>query len=421
MTKTKAFSLASTFSGATTTIEQQKEIERLREEVEKLRSGNNASLEEQLEKLRQELKQQSGEHLINIERMKPSAQPRQTFNQSAIRKRAESLRRHGQKNPIILVPILGEENLFEIEDGELRYRGANLLVDQGLEEWKNLKAVIAPPPLNALELHKRSLIHHLHQEGLNPLDRIEAIIKEILTTINFSIFPQALEDSNKDEQLAARLQIQQSIRRLDYFFKKNQDERLNLLQWLESSHQKQLLEVERLLLPSIDKQILLSLLELQQNVCSLAANDLPMLSLPDDLKEAIRTQELPCHQAKAISKLSSKVLKISEDELIKLRSQIVQKVITESLSLRETKETIARIISEQESEIQQSIAQKGSEEVAQLTPQSRLNNLTKKLNKSRVWQSHPQEWKKIDSRLRYIENVLFELESSEPELEIKEI
>ncbi|NJQ96948.1 MAG: ParB N-terminal domain-containing protein [Hydrococcus sp. CSU_1_8] len=163
--------------------------------VQKLRVDNKSS-EEQLKKFCQELKRQSGEHLIPLEQMRPSAQPRQTFTQSAIRKRAESLRRHGQKNPVILVPILGEDNLFEIEDGELRYRGAQLLVNEGLEKWKYLNSVIAPPPQDALELHKRSLIHHLHQEGLNPLDRIEAIVKEILTEISFQLTAQEVKDSN---------------------------------------------------------------------------------------------------------------------------------------------------------------------------------------------------------------------------------
>jgi ParB family chromosome partitioning protein len=398
MAKTKAFSLSSTFSSATATIEQQEEIKKLRNEIEKLRVANKSS-EEQLEKFRQELKRQSGEHLIPLEQMRPSAQPRQTFTQSAIRKRAESLRRQGQKNPIILVPILGEDNLFEIEDGELRYRGAQLLVNEGLEKWKCLKSVIAPPPQNAWELHKRSLIHHLHQEGLNPLDRIEAIVKEILTEISFQLTAQSVKDSKGDEQQAIRIQIQQSIRRLDYFFKRNQDEREKLLFWLESSQETQILEIQQLSLPEeIDRQILLVLLELQQNVCSLAANDLPMLLLPNDLKEAIRTQELPCHHAKAIAKLSSKILKISEDEIRKLRSQIVQKVILESLSLRETKEAVTRIISEQGASLEKAPQKKEFNQIKTILADISLPNLQKQELKSLK--------KTLTAKLAEIENLL---------------
>lgn len=382
MSKTKAFSLSSTFSSATATIEQQEEIKKLRNEIEKLRVDNKSS-EEQLKKFCQELKRQSGEHLIPLEQMRPSAQPRQTFTQSAIRKRAESLRRHGQKNPVILVPILGEDNLFEIEDGELRYRGAQLLVNEGLEKWKYLNSVIAPPPQDALELHKRSLIHHLHQEGLNPLDRIEAIVKEILTEISFQLTAQEVKDSNGDEQQAIRIQIQQSIRRLDYFFKKNQDWREKLLFWLESSQETQLLEIQQLSLPEeIDRQVLLVLLELQQNVCSLAANDLPMLLLPNDLKKAIRTKELPCHHAKAISKLSSKSLKISEEESENLRFQIVQKVLAESLSLRETKEAVTRIISKQGINNEKNLPKKELNQIKTILADISLQNLQKQELKS---------------------------------------
>lgn len=388
MAKTKAFSLTSTFSSATTTIEQQEEIKRLREEIELLRAAKDTNTEEQLEKLRSELKQQNGEHLIPIAQMRPSAQPRQSFSQSVIRKRAESLRRHGQKKPLILVPILGEENCFEIEDGELRYRGAQLLVEEGLEEWNNLKSVIAPPPQNAIELHKRSLIHHLHQESLNPLDRIEAIVREILATISFQEFFQETESHDKlnsfgsvddeEKQLMQRKQIEQSIRRLDYFFKKNQNERGKLLNWLESSQEKQLLEIQQLSLSAIDRQVLLILLELQQNVCSLAANDLPMLFLPHDLKEAIRTQDLSCHQAKAIAKISPKILKKSEEELQSLRLQIVQNVIAEALSLKETKESVARIISEQGVEVEKKRQKKEFSEIKAILSKVPLIDLPKK-------------------------------------------
>jgi hypothetical protein len=220
-----------------------------------------------------------------------------------------------------------------------------------------------------------------------------------LTEISFQLTAQSVKDSKGDEQQAIRIQIQQSIRRLDYFFKRNQDEREKLLFWLESSQETQILEIQQLSLPEeIDRQILLVLLELQQNVCSLAANDLPMLLLPNDLKEAIRTQELPCHHAKAIAKLSSKILKISEDEIRKLRSQIVQKVILESLSLRETKEAVTRIISEQGASLEKAPQKKEFNQIKTILADISLPNLQKQELKSLK--------KTLTAKLAEIENLL---------------
>ncbi|MBD2416057.1 hypothetical protein FACHB389_36920 [Nostoc calcicola FACHB-389] len=50
------------------------------------------------------------------------------------------------------------------------------------------------------------------------------------------------------------------------------------------------------------------------NPASVKSNLLPMLSLPEDLKKAIRHQELKGAHALALATLSSKILKISEQE-----------------------------------------------------------------------------------------------------------
>ncbi len=205
MSKRTAFSLASTFSGATATVKQQEELKRLRNELEQLRAEKSEQTEEVLEALRQELKSYSGEQQIPLKSMRPSRQARQTFTKSAIRKRAESLKQHGQRTPIILVPVVGEEGSFKIEDGELRWRAASLLVEEGLAEWETLKAVIAPPPQDATELHKRSLVHNLHREDLNPLDRMEAIVEQIHSTVDLELLPEEIEECEGNEDQAAEL------------------------------------------------------------------------------------------------------------------------------------------------------------------------------------------------------------------------
>ncbi|TBR56925.1 hypothetical protein B4U84_26130 [Westiellopsis prolifica IICB1] len=61
-----------------------------------------------------------GVHEIEIQRIKPDPeQPRQTFPLYQLQERAESLRRHGQKTPIVLIPQPQSE--YILFDGELRF------------------------------------------------------------------------------------------------------------------------------------------------------------------------------------------------------------------------------------------------------------------------------------------------------------
>jgi ParB family transcriptional regulator, chromosome partitioning protein len=347
MTKRTAFSLTSTFSEATATLQQQQELNRLRKELEKLRAEQENQREEAISAFREELKNYSGEQLIFIEAMRPTRQARQTIPLSVVRKRAESLKRLGQLNPVILVPVVGEIGVFSIEDGELRWRAAKLLVDAGLEDWKTLRAVIAPPPIDEVDLHKRSLIHNLHREDLNPLDRIEAIINYINSTINLELESQELEEARNDHQQAIVFKLRKIIRNLDYRFKKNQQERAEFLRLLEASSEEQRLVVEQLDVSVLSKQVLLVFLELQLNLCSVAANDLPMLTLPFDLKQAIRISELPCRQALVLAKLTQDKLGCSEVEAVQLRFEVTEQVVARTLSLTNTRKLVEQILEKQ--------------------------------------------------------------------------
>lgn len=246
MPRPKIPSLKQNFSKATAISQQQKEIERLRAELEQLRSQTSDNREEGLVKLREGLKNYSGEQMVAIEKMRPSRQARQTFTAGAVSKRAESLRRLGQLNPVILVPSKDEPDCFDIEDGELRWRGANLNVkEKGLDDWKYLRAVIAPPPIDDRELHKRSLIHHLHREDLNPLDRIEAIISQIEREVNLDIAPEEIEAADGDREAVAQTKIKKIIRNFDYRFKTNPTEKNKIEELLSSKYWQKMVLVLR--------------------------------------------------------------------------------------------------------------------------------------------------------------------------------
>ena len=145
----------------------EEEIQRLKAEIEELRNSGSIELEAQLEALREQLESRAGVVSISLEQIQPNPeQPRQTFLPESISSMSRSLSKDGQLEPIILVER-GDLVLF---DGERRWRSAKNL------GWQSLQAVIIPEPT---ALHRKALLTSLHREDLNPLDKAEAIVREL--------------------------------------------------------------------------------------------------------------------------------------------------------------------------------------------------------------------------------------------------
>ncbi|HBE31315.1 MAG TPA: hypothetical protein DD990_08245 [Cyanobacteria bacterium UBA11368] len=147
----------------------EEEIQRLKAEIEQLRNSGETELEAQLAQLRNQLQSQSGILSIPLDQIQPNLeQPRQTFLAESIESMSRSLEKDGQLQPIILMQ---RENLV-LFDGERRWRSALAL------GWQTLTAVVIPEPD---ALHRKALLTSLHREDLNPLDKAEAIVREIET------------------------------------------------------------------------------------------------------------------------------------------------------------------------------------------------------------------------------------------------
>lgn len=331
----------------------QQTINALREELVEAKQKAKLYQEEALKNVRSSLEASGGKYKIAIKDIQPSQQCRQTFTNSAIAKRAQSLKEEGQLEPIILVPLAVETNKYQLEDGELRWRAANYLVEQGHNEWEYLDAVIAPISPNEQELHRRSLIHHLHSEELNPLDRLEAITREIYWQIDLEIEPEAIAKHNGDKLAASQDKFKKALRNMHYFFKTNEQAKLKLQQLQQEPTSSIKQELTSFEFSQLQKELLQLLLKLQINFQSFVANDLPMGSLSDDLKQGIRTQDLGCHQALAINKLSGKNLNKAETEAIKIRAKVIKQVIEQHLSVRKTRFVVNQILEQHNNQIVQ--------------------------------------------------------------------
>lgn len=303
------------FKGAVQKTEQDRRIAQLQAEVEQLRIQQSPELEKELQILREKLRTSSGEVEINLELIDPNPnQPRQTITPESIQAKARLLRKHGQISPIILVAQ--ENGRYILLDGQLRTEGAKQI------GWKSIRAVVVPMPQ---DLTQSSLITFLGFEDLNPLDKAEAIVQQIskLTALTLEEISTALATV---------------IKRIE---RDGNSKELTKLVALDVNEQK--LGLESLGVTGEEKSLFLALLELGLNPASVKSNLMPMLSLPDDLKDAIRQRGLRGAHALALSTISAKSLDTSEENAQQERTNLTKKVIGENLTVPETRELIKQI------------------------------------------------------------------------------
>ncbi len=296
--------------------EAEEEIQRLRAEIEELRSVGSADLEAHLNELRSQLQSQTGILSIPLEQIEPNPeQPRQTFLSESIESMSRSLASDGQLEPVILI----QREKLVIFDGERRWRSARTL------GWQNLQAVIIPEPES---LHRKALLTSLHREDLNPLDKAEAIVRELAL------------GTNLEPQDIPRI-LSTVVRRL------NAQKRMNfVVELMTTGAEEQQQSLDTLGLGDSEKAVLALLLDLQLNPASIDANIFPMLSLAEDLKAAIRGGLKGVH-AMALQKLSAKNLGVSEEEAQLIRVSTTQKVMTEKLSASATRKLVNEVIENQ--------------------------------------------------------------------------
>ena len=338
----KTANLTNYFSGAKQSqqlSEAQEEIQRLKAEIEELRFKGSTELETQMETLREQLSSQSGILSIPIGEIEPNQeQPRQTFLVESIDSMSRSLVTDGQLQPIILI----QRESLVIFDGERRWRSAKAL------GWQNLQAVIIPEPDS---LHRKALLTSLHREDLNPLDKAEAIVRELATNISLEA-----------EEIPRILST--VVRRL------NAQKRMNsVAELLTADLEKQQKGLEALELSDYECSVLGLLLDLQLNPASIDANIFPILSLASDLKAAIRGGLKGVH-AMVLQKLSAKNLEVTEEEAKSIRVEATLKVMAEKLSVIATRKLVNAMLAAKNAASQTTIDSSVSQESRRLQKMS---------------------------------------------------
>lgn len=105
---------------------------------------------------------------IEIAKIRPNArQPRRDFDPASILELAGSIRSAGLLQPVILRPITGSRDQFELIAGERRLRACKSL------DWIKIPAIVT----NATDQDAGvwALIENVHRSDLNPMDRAHSL------------------------------------------------------------------------------------------------------------------------------------------------------------------------------------------------------------------------------------------------------
>jgi ParB family transcriptional regulator, chromosome partitioning protein len=306
------------------------EIVILQAELTELRAGHLSSddqtrLDQNLQHITTELENRSGQHQVNLDFIDLDLnQPRETITENMIAERANSLRRHGQLTPIILIPqATGRYLLFE---GELRTRAARSI------GWTSLNAVfLAPDDLpSPEETFRGQVVTSIHSQRLHDLDIAKALIR--LATNDYpnlqgqeSIIPNFLNTPIRRMQRDNTLSHLADIRIANPEIQKD---------WLESVDFKAMEE----------RQIFELILGLQLNPVTVNTNIFPLLKLAEDLKEAIQTLGLESSKSRELNRLTPNNLKLDEAKATKIRKTLTQQVIEQRLSLTDIKDQVNQLI-----------------------------------------------------------------------------
>jgi ParB family chromosome partitioning protein len=265
----------------------------------------------------------------------PESQPRRYFDVDKIEQLADSIKEHGILEPLLVRPLPKQPNLYELVAGERRYRAATSL---------NLATVpVVIRELNDQQALSVALVENLAREDLNPVEEAEGIL--ILLSIELGLERQEVTT------LLYRLENEQKGK-----------------------------TTRNVMGSEVGQQVQALFAGLGQNWLSFTSNRLPLLNLPEDVLEVLRTGKLAYTKAKAIAKVKEEVT----------RKNLLEDAIAHNLSLSQIRERIK----ERQSSPQTS------------KPQKIVETTAKRIKSAKLWESDPKKWNKVQSLLAEIDKLI---------------
>lgn len=278
---------------------------------------------------------------VAIEKIKVNPnQPRRWFDPDKMAQLAQSVGEHGILEPLLVRPLDNGE--YELIAGERRLRAAK---EVGLAE-----VPIISKKLSDKQALSISILENLQREDLNPVEEVEAILG--LLAINLDVAPEEVKSILNEAANAKKRNIE-----------------------LTGNVSRQLEQIESTL-TGIGRF----------NAESFRTSRLPLLNLPPDVLETLRSGKLEYTKARAIARVKSE----------SQRSQLLDKAINQNLSLTQIKEIIQSLESSEQKEIPPEKA-----------ASQRVANIGKRIKEAKVWEDAKKR-RKLEKLLGDIEKLLDE-------------
>jgi ParB family chromosome partitioning protein len=118
---------------------------------------------------------------------------------------------------------------------------------------------------------------------------------------------------------------------------------------------------------------------------SFVSSRLSLLNLPQDILNTLRAGRIEYTKANAIARI--------KDE--KKRTELLEEAIAQELSLSQIKERISELLSQET-------------DTAVILPQKAITEISQKLKKAQLWKKDPKKWRKAQTLLKKLEELLDE-------------
>jgi ParB family chromosome partitioning protein len=270
----------------------------------------------------------------------PSKQPRRYFDPAKMDQLIQSVKEYGILENLLIRPIPDQDGQYELVAGERRYRAAQA---SGL-----LEVPVTIRDLTDSEAISIALVENLQREDLNPVEETEAVL----------------------QLLALRLQCAQA-------------EVVSLLYRMQN-------DVSRLTDNVISQPEAESIKAVFTELGlmgweSFVSNRLPLLKLPEDILDALRSGKIEYTKSRMIARVKNE----------QLRKTLLAEAIGSGLSLNQIKERVSSFNN----------AKPQQEESESAPVKQRITSILSQVQKTKVW-SNPKKQKQLDKLLSQIESLL---------------
>lgn len=271
----------------------------------------------------------------------PITQPRRYFDPQKLEELSTSIKELGILEPLLVRPL--PDNNYELVAGERRYKAAQLA---GLTE---VPVVIRE--MDDVVTSKVQIVENLQREDLNPIEETEGILELLALQLEWQL-----------SEVTSHLNKMRNV--CDRYKNEDSEVRHNVMSQSETK------TIEELF-TSLGKM----------NWESFVKNRLPLLKLPQDVLEALRSGQIEYTKARAIAKV--------KDE--KIREEILHLAMENNLSLNEIKLQI------------KGQTQTATQELLSL--KQRADDTFRRLKQSKAW-DEPKKKAKIEKLLAQLDALI---------------